>query len=81
MVISCDKVNCTGVEVKMNSIIHSPQATKELFPDLVTDDILFLASQQFSEQELNNCSSIVHSESKKEFPDQITDEIFLASQQ
>jgi len=80
--VICEKANCIGVEIKTSSTIHSPQVAKELFSDLVTDKILLLASQQFSEQELNNCSSTVRLEFKKEFPHQITDEILLlASQQ
>ena len=64
MVINCEKFNCTGVEVKKTSIIHS-QVAKELFPDRVADDLLLLASQQF-ERELNNCSSVEIT--KEEFP-------------
>ena len=48
-----------GVELKTSSPICSPQAAKELFPEFVTDKILLHASQQFSEQELNNYSSMV----------------------
>ena len=78
MVINCEKFNCTGVEVKKTSIIHS-QVAKELFPDRVADDFLLLALQQF-ERELNNCSSVEFT--KEEFPDQVTDDILLlASQQ
>jgi len=40
----CEKANCTDVEIKISSTIHSPQAAKELFPDLVTDEILLLTS-------------------------------------